>query len=505
MHKFIILIMLSFNFSNLLAETRFTKDQESKFKEKIKMTVSKIVEAELLQGKDNKSFNVLEKINPNLKKYLDGLVEQKRISAQMAGDIKKDFEKIISESKSEINFEKEKLKEILVIFCQNKFNQINLNSFEVVAKESESCAFNKCDKGLVCSQQKVPNPNKKEINKLFVNGAICVKPNRLGQSCSNKNPYCESGNCRKVDLNTNGVGECLAAKDSCKSGSECCSNSCQNNKCVPSFTCQDGRKNGQTLKRGQYCGEGLIRINNICSPDFPPLVIPQVKMFPLKKLINIFAEFIIPSANAFENPGDAIRRQRAAEARAAEDRAAAAARAAAEARATLTIQPPTTYIMTTGSSSGSGSDSGSGSGSGSPVDPAAASNAASYFRTCEFDLRYLDLQDGNLLKLQKDLWSFEFVNTNNPDDSFGINQSLKNIAQKSKNKREAMNQTFLDMNKNLRCVCLDAKGFDKINSNDQTFFKNNCDQYSAISTQTAAERSLNQGDAWTNWRYWTNW
>jgi hypothetical protein len=123
----------------------------------------------------------------------------------------------------------------------------------------------------------------------------CYEPVKLGGSCLD-NPVCASGKCLKVNFNTNFMGECRAAQKSCKQDSQCCSGSCENNRCVDQFLCKQCVQNGGKVKRGLKCCEGLIpNKRGRCIPDAPPMLLIKNNISPV---LNFVLDLFIAKANA---------------------------------------------------------------------------------------------------------------------------------------------------------------------------------------------------------------
>lgn len=318
------------------AKTRFTNAEEQKFLEKAKSIIAK-----LTHDPKKDQFN-LKVIEPSVISTLQSFVDNKKITPEEMETIKKNYEKLVSDSSEK----PENIEDKLNNFIKTQYDEINKTELAKI-KENGVCNNGPCADGLTCavariqedgpkckkvdSECKVDNDccssscklNQTTKKKTCGSVALCFKPLLLGQSCMN-DPVCSVGKCLEYNSETSGIGECSERGSSCKKNIDCCSNSCSNNKCVTSFVCKDCVKNGYKPANGKKCCEGLYKNEKgMCVPDLPPIVMPQVRLNRIEDFFVTVSDFIISSAKADQVADDAAKK--AADATATAQAAATAA------------------------------------------------------------------------------------------------------------------------------------------------------------------------------------
>ncbi|MDD4973037.1 MAG: hypothetical protein PHY93_01735 [Bacteriovorax sp.] len=309
MLKILILIALSFNIA--FAKSRFTDSDKKKFMEEVKQGIA-------THKLENKGKVDLQIIKPGLYEELDIYYNQEKFTREEMVKLKQKYEEF---SKSGIA--PEKTEEEFYKFVNTQLEEINRTQVAKV-KEGNVCNNWSCEEGLRCALDPKQEDGKlckrggreckdngdccsssctliKKLNKRFcVEVNRCFRPLNLGMSCI-LNPVCGEGECLAFNSKTSGVGECKDKNKSCKKNSDCCSNSCNSNKCIEAYVCKDCMINGKRPSRGQKCCEGLyLNDKGMCVPDAPPFVIPQVKIKLIQKFFITLGSVFIPFANADE-------------------------------------------------------------------------------------------------------------------------------------------------------------------------------------------------------------
>lgn len=462
MLKIIILLTLSLNFA--FAETRFSDADSQKFLKMADETIEQLTKekAELKDIKEN-AFEILQ-----------GLADSKHITEGELAQIKKEYDDLATRTKPG------DAKEVLKGYVKNKFNQINQRPI-LKSKEGMICNKADCDIDLQCSIDPMQRKNSScksmelecnsdseccssscklnESTKKKTCEAVlrCYRPLALGQSCS-KNPVCSIGLCAEYNANTIGIGECSEKGKTCKQNSDCCSNSCTNNKCVTSFVCKNCASNGSKAGKDKSCCEGLYPDENqICIPDLPPVIPPQVHVPSIKKFLISVADFFISSAEA--------------------------------------VDAPLTSSIST--------------------DIGLQVMRKSSFKTCDIHFRddfYSYLKNENLLQLEAALLSFDYVMLGEGVEDYWIDRSaspsfpvtgvagvqeihddviaqisrggssingrLKSVALDHLKKRHETNAKFVTIDKKLTCMCLDVIGYKNIKDDaKKVFFEKECSEY----------------------------
>lgn len=312
MLKILIVITLSLNIA--LAKSRFTDADKTKFMEEVKQGIA-------THKVENNGKVDLQIIKPELFEELADYHKQEKFTREEMVKIKQRYEDF---SKAQID--PVKTEEEFYKFVEVQLSEINKSHLAKI-KEGEICNNWSCEDGLKCAQDPkqedgrtckkerteckddkdccssscvIDNKSKKAFCKEVYR---CYRPVALGGSCQN-NPVCGEGECLIFNSMTSGIGECEDNGRSCKKNSDCCSNSCERNKCIESHVCKDCVKNGNVAQRGQKCCEGLyLNEKGKCVPDIPPVVMPQVNL--KSKLINLLASFFISNTYAQSTTPDA--------------------------------------------------------------------------------------------------------------------------------------------------------------------------------------------------------
>ncbi|MBC7539960.1 MAG: hypothetical protein H7281_14150 [Bacteriovorax sp.] len=477
MLKILILIALSFNIA--FASTRFTDADKKKFMDEVKQGIA-------AHKIENKGKVDLQIIKPGLYEELDVYYKQEKFTREEMIKIKQKYEEF-----SRSGIAPEKAEEEFYKFVQIQLNEINKTQV-VKTKEGQVCNNWSCEDGLKCA----PDPkqedglsckkegkeckddgdccsssctlNKKSKKRYCEDVYRCFKPVNLGGSCLS-NPVCGEGECLAFNSKTSGIGECEERGRSCKKNTDCCTNSCEKNKCVEAYICKDCVKNGKKPNRGQKCCEGLyINDKGLCVPDAPPFVMPQVRVKFIDKTLITLTSFFITTSSADE-AFDTVN----------------ADHAKYESFRAMSVAADKVEVKT----------------------PDMKFTRKSDFSTC--DIRFRDdftnyLKTSNLLDLELALLSFDYmllgdgVNdywTKNTDPGSSIYGRLKVVAKKHQQIRSDTNDKIDKINAKLTCMCLDVKGYKSItDASKKTFFEKSCDEYAKYSNPTTTFDEL-QGDA----------
>jgi hypothetical protein len=477
MLKILILIALSFNLA--FAKSRFTDSDKKKFMEEVKQGIA----AHKLENKGKVDLQI---IKPGLYEELDVYYKQEKFTREEMVKIKQKYEEF---SKSTIA--PEKTEDEFYKFVQAQLDDINKTQV-VKTKEGQVCNNWGCEEGLKCApdpkQEDGPTCKKegkeckddgdccsssctldKKSKKRYCEDVYrCFKPVSIGGSCLS-NPVCGEGECLAFNSKTSGIGECEEKGRSCKKNTDCCSNSCEKNKCVEAYICKDCVKNGKKPSRGQKCCEGLyINEKGLCVPDVPPTVIPQVRVKFIEKTLITMTAFFISSANADE-AFDTVN---------ADHGKYENFRAESITNEKVEVKTPEMKFT-----------------------------RKSDFNTC--DIRFRDdfanyLKTSNLIDLELALLSFDFVLlgdgvndywTKNSEVGSSIYGRLKTVATKHQLIRNATNVKIDNINHKLTCMCLDVQGYKNIkNEAKKGFFEKECDEYAKYADPTSSFDEL-EGDA----------
>jgi hypothetical protein len=478
MLKSLILIALSLNMTFAFAKSRFTDADKAKFLEEVKQAVA----AHKIENKGKVDLQIMK---PEFNEELDAYYKQEKFTREEMVHLKQQYEDFAKSNP-------ENAEEAFNKFVHDKLEEINKTQVQKI-HEGGVCNNWSCEDGLKCA----PDPKqedgpkcKKESRECKEDSDCCsgsctlntktkkrscedvyrcFKPLAIGQSCM-QNPICGEGECLPFNSKTSGIGECEDRGRHCKKNSDCCSNACNGNKCVESYICKDCVKAGKKPDRGQKCCEGLLpNDKNICVPDVPPVVIPQVRMKGLEKsLVAKISELFISSAKADE-AYDTVD---------ADHDTYSNFQAKSEANDTITVKNPEFKM-----------------------------DRKSNFETC--DIRFRDdfmnyLKKSDLLNLELALLSFDFVLTGDgvsdywrksSDDGSSIYSRLKSVATNHVALRKSTNEKIDRTNDKLTCMCLDVKGYKNItDASKKTFFETKCDEYAKYADPSTTFDEL-EGDA----------
>jgi hypothetical protein len=555
-----ISLVLSFNLA--IAGSRFSDEDKQKFMNDVKQDIA----SHKMENKGNVDLQI---IKPGLYDELDTYYKQEKLTRDEMIKIKQRYEDF---SKNSSRMPAIAIEEEFYKFIQSQLNEINRSQVSKI-KEGQVCNNWSCDEGLKCAIDPLQEDGKscrkegrecredkdccsssctldKSTNKRICEDVYrCFKPLALGQACVT-NPVCGEGDCLPYNSRTSGIGECEERGYSCKKNSDCCSNSCDRNRCVDSFICKDCVKNGKKPTRGQKCCEGLyLNEKGICIPDVPPFVIPQVNN--KSPLLKFLASILIENANALtpeeeqkilrdkiateiatkvgaksnspadieaalntynETPEDIAKiKQLAAldpEYKALYDKAIAAEKAedAAEAARTINITTDSSEMTNTVLSN---KEKYSNFQAESIKEEAVKVKTPEmkFVRKSDFvkcDVRFKDdfanyLKTSNLIDLELALLSFDYmllgdgVNdywTKNSDASSSIYGRLKKVAVEHQKIRTDTNKKMADINQKLTCMCLDVIGYSNIkDAAKKSFFEKECPEYKiAISGEVCSTK-----------------
>lgn len=544
---FILITALSFNFA--FAKARFSDAEKQKFMDETKQEIAdyKI---------DNKGVIDLQVIKPMLYEKLDAYYKQQKFTNEEMVQIKQKYEDL---SKKDIK--PELAEEELFKFIQNNLGELNKTPV-VKIKEGQICNHWGCEEGLKCAYDpkqvdgksckkegtqckddgdccsSTCSLDKKTKKKICDEVFRCFKPLTLGQSCMS-NPVCGEGVCLEYNSNTSGIGECSQRGKSCKKNSECCSNSCENNKCTESFICKSCVNSNAKPSRGQKCCEGLyLNEAGKCVPDVAPFVPTEVNI--KSKTLELVASFFLSSAHAEEMTEEEKKAEAARIANSIAAKVGAASSSAsdigkalekyeeskddiAQIKKLATLDPRYQGIYDQALNQEAEEDAKEAArtkqaaldssdmsaqvransnsiNSGTYVQkikqdpkkiipPIINLTRASDFKTC--DIRFRDdyikyLKEAKLLDLEMAFLSFDFMflgegvndywtKSANPDTS--IYARLKSIANKHQLIRKSTNDKIDVINTKLTCLCLDVKGYKNIQDDTKKKFFEKCDEY----------------------------
>lgn len=455
MLKILILIALSFNVAS--AKSRFSDDEKQKFMTSVQQGIAGY--------KTETSDSIdLKAINLEIDELLETFVEEKKITRSEKEKIKKGFEDLSKDPSLNSGNAEEKLNK----FITDKFNEINQTPLEKI-KEGKVCNNLVCEEGLQCltsrTQEDRPkckmatleckedkdccssscklNPDRKI--KMCERISLCFRPLRLGESCV-ANPVCAVGTCSEFNSKTLGIGECSDNGSACGKNTDCCSNSCENKKCVRSLVCKDCVGNGDKVANPKKCCEGLYpNDKGVCIPDLPPLVFPQVRSSVIHNIVAALGSLFISSAEATDP---------------------------------VTQNNIATSIPVT-------------------------IERKSDFNTCDIHLRddfFSELKEKNLLNLELATLAFDYVLLGEGTNDYwksgssansSIYGRLKVVAQNHQEKRKKMNDKFKAANTEIKCMCLDVIGYDNIKDEvKKKFFKDECPEFSEGQTARVCHKQV---------------
>jgi hypothetical protein len=500
MFKYLILFALIFN--TAFAKDRFTEADKTKFLTEVKQSIAEF-------KLENGGKIDLQIMKPELFKELDEYHKLEKFTQEELLVLKQNYElfskknipqdKVESEFLSFIDGQLSQLNKIPLkktglgevcnkwgcedgLKCAPATNQVNVGKFKIAGatcKEDNECASQECVEETAGSKKKV-------CEAVFK----CFKPLGIGQSC-NINPVCSEGSCLSYNSMTSGIGECDKIGRTCKSNLDCCSNLCEQGRCQVNKICKDCVQNGMKPQRGQKCCEGLFKnTNGVCIPDLPPSVIDQVNNQPKNlNLSSMLLDLIFNSAHAQGDGGPSDPAPVVSE----PVPAAPAPEPQANAKATAEMKG---YIE---SNSDKFENFQSDSATNSSVnfkDKKANINfkKQSNFETCDIHFKedfYNSMKADKTFDLEVAMLAFDFVSTGESVDdhwtkgSNSIHSRLKAIGTEHIKIRKKTHDKIAGITKKLTCMCLDVKGYKKIdNENKKKFFEDSCEEYAKYKDPT---------------------
>jgi hypothetical protein len=482
-----ILILFTLSAQLAFATSRITEGDKQNFMDEVKQEIA----AHKIENRGVIDFQI---IKPGLYQELDVYYKQEKFTREEMIKIKQDFEGFakkypnLQNSKGAgANEAQSNIKEkAFYKFVQDELDEINQTAVEKV-KEGYVCNSWGCEEGLKCAPDPRQEDGKtcrkagrecsdesdccsssctldKRTNKRFCEEVYrCFRPLNIGQSCMN-NPVCGEGECLAFNSKTSGIGECSDRGYSCKKNTECCSNSCNNHRCVDSYVCKDCVNNGKTPTRGQKCCEGLYKNSNgVCAPDVPPVVMPQVRSKFFNQSIKAVSTFFIGTAQADEAydtvSGDKRKYENFQATSADADK--------------IDVKSPV-FTLT----------------------------RQSNFETCDINFHddYMNyLQKSKLLDLELAFTSFDFVLsgdgvndywTKSADPSTSLYGRLKSIALKHQLLTKATNEKIAESTKKLTCMCLDVIGYANIKDAAKKKLFESCPEFSTATSAVTCYKKV---------------
>ncbi|TNF31868.1 MAG: hypothetical protein EP319_00870 [Deltaproteobacteria bacterium] len=473
--------------------------------------------------KENDGKIDLTKFKPVVMKALYETFQAEEITRKELVEIRNAYEKLERDSK---NMSQAQIEEALRKLFKQLFDKIQSTKLQCTG-EGKQCNDWGCCAGLVCAA--VPERAWQPMNncKRFRNeckqdsdccsgecvddldkgkkvcAAVrrCFKPGKAGASCD-KNPVCGEGECLPFNKGLLGINECTQNDNKCASDDQCCSNKCNQGKCVDNFQCKNCVGQGVEPKRGQKCCEGLYKDPDTkkCRREMPPFVLPQVKVVPMKKsILGFVASLFISEAHAFL---PAIPTPNPVQVQNAATNAAETAKAA---EVIKNDQQLRNKIMMQQYYSG-------------PM-PGTLNKDANYkkhkleeymvregsdFDKCEIDLKadyLIRLRDygkdgnglggiDNAIGMEMALMAFEYMVLGEGVEDFwredknkaktNVYQRMRSVAEQHRDNRHAIFKDLTDQSRRLQCLCWDKQGYTKLETDTQDRFKEQCpDEYAA--------------------------
>jgi hypothetical protein len=462
--KYLLIGLLMLVSSLVFAEQRFTDKERAEFIKETK------IDAQEFKAQNQGKFD-LQILKPFILQGLEEHNLNKKFTKAEMIQIKAALEKYMQDPKN--NYDEER-------FFKNldaSLAEISKQGLEKV-KAGGICNELSCDKNLTCVSDPKQNTDGRKCSigskeckidsdccsdycvesktkgkKLCAPIKRCYVPVKLGSSCLDV-PACEAGTCLPYNAETIGIGECVSNKNKCSNDSECCSNLCSGGTCKENLVCKSCSANGEKAESGKKCCEGLYKgTNDVCIPDVPPIVPPQVNINN-KSFLKVVLNFILPSANASEAYNE-INGNRSKyenfQAKSADK----------------------DNVDFKGKTAGLGF------------------SLKSNFESCDMHFRedfYAYLIKNKLFDQEVALLSFDYMmlgesnndywKTQKGNDESSVNGRLKKIAERHAETRTKTNEKIDEINRKLTCMCIDVIGVTKIKNDDKVaYFDKNCGDF----------------------------
>ncbi len=519
MFKLIILFSLFLGVAS--AKSRFSDEDKKKFIEEVKLSIAE-------HKLENKGKVDLQIIKPGLNLALEDYLKREKFTRQEMLYIKQKYE-VFSKDPS---ITPDKAEEAFYKFIQNELDEISKKALMKTAR-GEVCNTWGCEEGLKCAPDPIQleSPGKKKRGqeckensectsqecveekigskkKICEDIFRCYQPLQLKESCD-QNPVCGEGSCLPINYQTAGIGECEVIGKSCKKNLDCCSDSCVSNICQSKKICKDCLGNGAIPQRGQVCCEGLYKnLKGVCVPAVPPSVIPQVRVKPtyrifFNKALNIIiSEASAESDNGNPDPGGVSTGN-------------SSPPPPAPSPAELTKAEMKNEI--TSDRDKYENFEAKRTEEAEVVDPkkvVAQLNFSkkSNFETCEMNFKedfFADLKQKGKFDSDVAMLAYDFMLTGDSEPDYWLDRGragtslfarMKAIGLKSRDNRKLLFSTINGINIQMRCACLDVKGYNKLEkADDKKYFETSCpaefDKYKATPTGTAGGSPLDNENA----------
>ncbi|MDP7320030.1 MAG: hypothetical protein QF441_05445 [Bacteriovoracaceae bacterium] len=99
---------------------------------------------------------------------------------------------------------------------------------------------------------------------------VCSRIRKIGEKCDKENFICAQGSCTNLDISDVIVtNSCKNTGDLCQTSSDCCSQSCVNNRCIEVSKCLDCVRDGDKLVKGKSCCPGFLNVKGRCVAPVP--------------------------------------------------------------------------------------------------------------------------------------------------------------------------------------------------------------------------------------------
>jgi hypothetical protein len=335
---------------------------------------------------------------------------------------------------------------------------------------------------------------------------LCYAPVKEGSSCTS-NPNCANGiECREYDVDICGLGAFFNNGQSCKSNDECSSQNCVSGKCQAEFKCLECVESGITPTRGKKCCPGLIEETlpgakqPVCVPGCPPFMVKGKKDNSFD-IIGLIMSLVISDAKADSATNEYTRQIK-------------------QNQGTYGNMYSVKQAMKDTDMKFADKDT-------IKNVPVFAFTEKSNFDSCDINFKadfYLYLQNldkfttssnqtiqvpkGKVFDIETSLLAFEFMALgdgvqdywgikNNGSAEQNIHARMKEIAKKHQNARHELYNTFTIVDQEVRCLCLDKNGYEKLDQSNQAWFQDKCPelyQNYLNEKQILVEKGVDNGD-----------